>query len=193
MSLTCSRCGRPRESDQYKRCERCRELARIYAAKYYHANRDVILARLKQRDRKKLVEQQRTWRTENPEKIYESTKKWRQSNPEKIRKIRKEHQLLNRKQYNIYQQNRRSRIKGNGGTFTLEELNSLFEEQEGFCFYCGELLYSSFEATVHIEHKTPISRGGSNDIENIALSCARCNVNKGAKTVEEFLMVNKRC
>jgi 5-methylcytosine-specific restriction endonuclease McrA len=34
---------------------------------------------------------------------------------------------------------------------------------------------------------TPISRGGTNNIENITLSCAKCNLSKGAKTVEEFL------
>ena len=37
-----------------------------------------------------------------------------------------------------------------------------------------------------IEHKTPLSRGGTNDPTNLVLSCSRCNARKGKLTVEEF-------
>jgi hypothetical protein len=37
-----------------------------------------------------------------------------------------------------------------------------------------------------LEHKTPECRGGSNDIDNLALSCPTCNLKKGTKTELEF-------
>ena len=38
----------------------------------------------------------------------------------------------------------------------------------------------------HLEHKTPISRGGTNKKENLEVACASCNHKKFNKTVEEF-------
>lgn len=39
----------------------------------------------------------------------------------------------------------------------------------------------------HLEHKIPLSRGGSNLYENLAVACQRCNCSKRSKTPEEFL------
>lgn len=50
----------------------------------------------------------------------------------------------------------------------------------GRCAKC-----SSTEQLV-IDHKTPIVRGGSCEIENLQVLCAPCNRKKGRKTMEEF-------
>ena len=39
----------------------------------------------------------------------------------------------------------------------------------------------------HLEHKNPLSRGGSNKYDNLGVSCQSCNCKKGRKTVDEFL------
>ena len=100
---------------------------------------------------------------------------WRNENRERIKDYEREYAK-------IKNPTRRARIAGNGGSFTLNELNALFIEQGGCCFYCKEVLDKT-----HIDHKTPISRGGTSYIENIALSCPTCNMKKGTKTVEEFI------
>jgi len=51
------------------------------------------------------------------------------------------------------------------------------------CYYCNVSLEPE---EVHIEHKTPVARGGTNSKKNLALSCARCNLSKGKKTEAEF-------
>lgn len=38
----------------------------------------------------------------------------------------------------------------------------------------------------HLEHKTPLSRGGSNEKRNLGVSCQRCNLKKGTKTELEY-------
>jgi hypothetical protein len=118
-------------------------------------------------------------------KIY--CRAWRKKNPTWFSNYQKE----NPEQFKVYNHNRNAAKRENGGTFTFKELNEQFERQEGFCYYCGELLYKSFDSSVHIDHMTPISRGGSNDISNIALSCATCNLKKHAKTAEEFMEMIK--
>lgn len=143
-------------------------------------------------------ERMRKWRKENPEKRREQDRRyreahpekdqeWRAAHPERAREYLREWREDNPEKTRLYDHNRRARKKGNGGSYTLDELNALFEEQEGLCYYCGRLLYESFETSFHIEHMVPISRGGSNNIENIALSCASCNLHKHTKTHEEFL------
>ena len=197
----CTRCHHEAEDAQFKYCRACRE----YFSKRYQEKREYILDYNRQRYRGYIeaeharshkyakehpekaqerwqkwypehVEEKLTychqWYLDNTEQHHESCARWEKANPEKRRALK---------------HNRRARIKGNGGTFTFKELNELFEQQEGFCAYCGELLYSSFDKEVHIDHKIPLSRGGHNDISNIALSCARCNLQKGTKTDEEFL------
>jgi 5-methylcytosine-specific restriction endonuclease McrA len=51
------------------------------------------------------------------------------------------------------------------------------------CFYCRRALTLS---TTTLEHKTPLSRGGTCRRGNLALCCADCNHAKGRRTVEEY-------
>lgn len=56
--------------------------------------------------------------------------------------------------------------------------------RDGFdCVYCNADLN---ECVVHVDHIVPLSRGGTNDIDNLALACDRCNCSKAARTPEEW-------
>ena len=60
--------------------------------------------------------------------------------------------------------------------------NYLLEKHNRKCFYCGKTV-SNFE----VEHMLPKSRGGSNRIDNLTLSCHNCNQKKDTLTAEEFI------
>ena len=60
--------------------------------------------------------------------------------------------------------------------------NYLLEKHGRKCFYCGKAV-SDFE----VEHMLPKSKGGSNRIDNLTLSCHDCNEKKGTLTAEEFV------
>ncbi len=49
------------------------------------------------------------------------------------------------------------------------------------CVYCGKT-----GVPLEIEHITPKSRGGSNRVDNLTISCHDCNQKKGNLTAEEF-------
>lgn len=51
------------------------------------------------------------------------------------------------------------------------------------CHYCGEEITKK-NATV--DHITPKSKGGTNNIDNLALCCKSCNSSKGEKTVDDY-------
>jgi len=66
---------------------------------------------------------------------------------------------------------------------TRNRILTLFDHK---CFYCG------IDADV-IDHKIPLSIGGSNNDENLTASCLKCNSVKSNRTPEEYLKFKKRC
>jgi 5-methylcytosine-specific restriction endonuclease McrA len=63
----------------------------------------------------------------------------------------------------------------------------MLEEQVNRCLYCGRLMIlaekseyaEQFDFTVTIDHITPISMGGTEDPENLAVVCYQCNQERG--------------
>lgn len=51
----------------------------------------------------------------------------------------------------------------------------------GKCSVCGVDLINELEADVHIDHIVPLARGGCNDVVNLQLLCAGCNLRKSAR------------
>ena len=74
------------------------------------------------------------------------------------------------------------------GSHTEEEWQERIEEQKRCCFWCDRYLFDlrgRFIGTK--DHLTPLSRHGSDAIENIVAACRPCNSKKGARTEAEYL------
>lgn len=56
--------------------------------------------------------------------------------------------------------------------------NSLWGQQNYTCQYCGTI-------AEHIDHIIPLSKGGSCELDNLALSCQKCNLRKHDNTPAE--------
>jgi hypothetical protein len=57
-------------------------------------------------------------------------------------------------------------------------------ERDGYlCQYCWSPVTNE---TAEIDHRTPVSRGGSGSLENLATTCHGCNWAKGTRTAEEY-------
>lgn len=72
---------------------------------------------------------------------------------------------------------RRARRVGAGGSFTAADVDALLKKQRGRCAWCSSSLAGGF----HRDHRVALSAGGTNDIGNIDLLCAPCNLRKGSK------------
>lgn len=55
----------------------------------------------------------------------------------------------------------------------------VLERDDYTCVYCGD-------AADHVDHVHPISKGGSNNDDNLAAACAHCNISKGGKLLSEW-------
>lgn len=60
--------------------------------------------------------------------------------------------------------------------FSDQDTERLFAKQDGKCLYCKRPLAQLF----HRDHFIPVSKGGSDSPDNIALSCPECNRSKGS-------------
>lgn len=62
------------------------------------------------------------------------------------------------------------------------ELREAVFARDGYCcVYCG-----AGGAGLHCDHVTPRIQGGADTFENLATSCAPCNLSKGGRTPEEW-------
>lgn len=57
----------------------------------------------------------------------------------------------------------------------------IFDRDNYTCVYCG-----AHVGTLHCDHVMPISRGGSNEEDNLVTACDSCNHKKHAKTPEQW-------
>ena len=60
---------------------------------------------------------------------------------------------------------------------------ALVAKQKGRCMYCGHAPGPEY---MHVDHKTPVARSGSNSLANYQLLCGPCNTLKGTKMAESF-------
>lgn len=69
---------------------------------------------------------------------------------------------------------------------TLRKL--VWDAADGKCVYCETEVtyYAKKTNSLQIDHKKPVSRGGSDDMANLACSCRQCNSLKADMTAEEF-------
>lgn len=74
------------------------------------------------------------------------------------------------------------------GRFTAAELRAKGEAQGWRCHWCG----ADCKENYHVDHIQPLSKGGSNRIENICIACPTCNLKKGASLPGEMKPPRRR-
>lgn len=109
-----------------------------------------------------------------------------QENKDYILKRQKQHKKndpLRRKWIELKSYAKRSGVCG-PLDISLKEFKQLIKNAQDKCEYCGCAL---LDGNYHIEHKTPLNRGGGNTRENLAVVCTKCNLSKKNLTEAEFL------
>jgi len=71
--------------------------------------------------------------------------------------------------------------RANGGTRLWSKIRARILIRDGYCCqYCG-----SEDATT-VDHVIPISKGGTDDPDNLVAACSRCNYSKGNRMGQFF-------
>lgn len=177
----------------------------------YYANRERILEQCKQyreTHKEQIKGKSLDWARRNPEKrkaivrrYYEKkikedpewankkARKYYYRDPEKARKRLREYRK-ERPAWNRLQKYKR-RTRCGSGQVDKEHLDREFEglvrdklESQGYkCVYCGVDIRENYS----LDHIIPLSKGGTNEINNIDLVCKPCNTRKGTRDKEYFM------
>jgi len=123
------------------------------------------------------------YRAANPERNRQRVAAWSAANPERHAALKAAWAADNPEAIRIHQQNRRARKLENGGTLSKGLSAKLFNLQRGKCPCCNKPLGDDF----HLDHITPLARGGSNTDNNIQLLRASCNRQKSAQDPVQFM------
>lgn len=67
-------------------------------------------------------------------------------------------------------------------TFSAPERKAIFDREQGHCFHCGDPIRLD---AFHVDHLIPVAAGGSDEMDNLAASCAPCNLAKSDRIVIE--------
>lgn len=174
------------------------------ARKEYVARNKVLINTQKRawarRNKSKAYQGKLAWNAANPAKVREYSRrtrakgrgatadylrKWRALNPGASSRFNRKHYykdlLASRANGRINSQKRRGQTLDSD--ITAATIEAILERQHCLCSYCStDLRGSGF----HLDHMTPLSRGGLHCSKNVQLTCPRCNLRKFTKTDAEF-------
>lgn len=126
------------------------------------------------------------WHADHLEYAHEKSRQWREEHADEMRSYLADWRANNRDAGRCGSANSRARKYGLDETLTPEDIQAVLAAQRWLCAYCHDALAANY----HVDHVTPLSRGGHNVRANIALACPTCNHHKSEKTAEEFLRLS---
>ena len=118
---------------------------------------------------KKRVKEAVEWGRKNKDRRKIIRKRWVKNNREKVNFLKR-----------MYMYRRKQTIKGAGIYPSLERIKRLYEDFLNLCAYCG------LNKADTIDHIIPLTKGGTNGIENLLPACRSCNSQKRDKLLVEW-------
>lgn len=182
MTKPCIKCG----AEERNKCGGCKACAKEAVRKWQKNNREKVAAyqrKYRKANLEKVAEINRKWSDANREHIAERMRKYNKSNWEKQFEHKRKWRKLNPERRKELNHNRRARIKGNGGTLSINIIKTLLIQQKGKCACCGLSLHNGY----HLDHIMPIALGGMNNDSNVQLLTPICNMRKGSKHPNDYM------
>lgn len=137
------------------------------------------------------------WRERNPDKVKEIRANWLEANPDygrewwaangKSKQYHVKWRAENRYKARIVSQNRRKAVRE--GKVSFDIVDRLLEKQDYECahslWWCkADFLFERF----HVDHIMPLALGGKHEDNNLQLLCTACNLAKGPKHPDDFIL-----
>lgn len=162
---------------------------------HYHANKETILPKVRAyraSNRDKVAACAASWRAANKLTLSNSKSAYYLANKSRIAARNSERYAKNPEIQSVYAHTAKAKRAHAEGTHTPLDIRSLFTSQRGTCPNCQSPLIRRGAGKYHVDHVMPIALGGNNWPSNLQLLCPPCNLDKGAKHPDVWVVDNPR-
>ncbi len=178
----CRVCLLEKESSYfYEKKSICKTCQNAKDKEYYRKNRETKISKKKvynQSNVDKIKKYQKHYRDKTTEKRLKYANNWRKENKDRLKKMNSSWQKRNPAKVVALSQRHRSLKMNAQGSYTAKEWLELVELHDGKCVACG------VKGKLTVDHVVPLSKGGTNFIDNLQPLCSKCNSSKGTKTID---------
>lgn len=202
-----------------KECSRCREVLPLWAFSSdktrigglypwcagcaaenqegrYEADSEAKKSRARERywrDPEARRSESRVYQTENKASIIAAKRSYYLKNRDRIIRRQSEYVARNRERSAATKRNYEARKLKAEGSHSGADVLKLWHFQRGECARCGTRFGKGpADAGYHVDHVTPLNRGGNNWPRNLQLLCPTCNCSKQDRTPAEFSLYLRR-
>lgn len=116
------------------------------------------------------------WRNKNLEKARAKARDWMRRNPTYMRAKENERRAL------------KASVSVNPRSISLF-MSGVKSKHFAVCYYCRRKVSTK---AIHFDHILALSKGGPHSVENLCVSCARCNLSKGPKLLKDFISLGQQ-
>lgn len=200
---TCKKCGLDKPFDsftvdvrykdgRYPWCAECRAAyrhekrhgaTRAETLTYYRDYREQNIDEARQYEREYYHEHKDKWRRQES-KMWHGDAAYRERRRQKDKRTYQTNPASRRRKIDnaiVWTHVRRARIRGLSAHYTQAEWRALCAKYDHRCLCCGR---QEPEILLTPDHVRPLSRGGSNSIDNLQPLCLDCNLRKNAREID---------
>ena len=163
-------------------CDACKQARKEWAAVHYQKNKTKINAKYKK------------YYEANKEKIKEYLREYNKENNEKLTAQKREYYQKNKDAHQAAM--RRREIAKRGTRVEKYTTQDVLDKWGTSCHICNEEIdltaprsprFKGWQRGLHLDHVVPVSKGGTDTLDNVKPSHALCNLNKFTSNIDELL------
>ena len=164
------------------------EKLKAHAKKWYFENSERVKAKNRLKNPEKVKAYNKKWHLKNQKKVKARNRKWYLENSKKQKITHRKWKLENPGKVREAWLRRRSHGIVKKGVIDRVITENIFKYGIVTCEHCKKQCPNLPD--YHIDHIIPVSKGGSNDYNNLQILCQYCNLNKNVE-IADYRQISK--